>query len=47
VATATARPEKLTQTILAKAFRGELAPTEADLALPPVSKVIRNGQRAD
>jgi hypothetical protein len=32
VAAATARAEKLTQTILAKAFRGELVPTEAELA---------------
>src|SRR5579885_117683 len=32
VAMATARTEKLTQSILAKAFRGELVPTEADLA---------------
>jgi type I restriction enzyme S subunit len=32
VAAATARVEKLTQAILAKAFRGELVPTEAELA---------------
>jgi type I restriction enzyme S subunit len=32
VAMATARAEKLTQSILAKAFRGELVPTEAELA---------------
>jgi type I restriction enzyme S subunit len=32
IATATARGEKLTQSILAKAFRGELVPTEAELA---------------
>jgi type I restriction enzyme, S subunit len=32
VATATARADKLTQAILAKAFRGELVPTEAELA---------------
>lgn len=32
VSTATARAEKLTQAILAKAFRGELVLTEADLA---------------
>jgi type I restriction enzyme S subunit len=32
VKAATARAEKLTQAILAKAFRGELVPTEADLA---------------
>ncbi|MBY0525400.1 MAG: restriction endonuclease subunit S [Gemmataceae bacterium] len=32
VAVATARVEKLTQAILAKAFRGELVPTEAELA---------------
>ena len=32
VATATARAEKLTQAILAKALRGELVPTEAGLA---------------
>jgi type I restriction enzyme S subunit len=32
VATATQRAEKLTQAILAKAFRGELVPTEAELA---------------
>ena len=32
VATATARAEKLTQSILAKAFRGELVPTEAEFA---------------
>ncbi|MGH7987440.1 MAG: restriction endonuclease subunit S, partial [Candidatus Binataceae bacterium] len=32
VAIATARAEKLTQSILAKAFRGELVPTEAELA---------------
>lgn len=31
VAAATARAEKLTQAILAKAFRGELVPTEAEL----------------
>jgi len=32
VAVATAHAEKLTQSILAKAFRGELVPTEAELA---------------
>ena len=32
MAAATARADKLTQAILAKAFRGELAPTEAELA---------------
>jgi type I restriction enzyme, S subunit len=32
VAAATLRAERLTQAILAKAFRGELVPTEADLA---------------
>lgn len=32
VSTATARAEKLTQSILSKAFRGELVPTEAELA---------------
>ena len=32
VATSTARAEKLTQAILAKAFRGDLVPTEAELA---------------
>jgi type I restriction enzyme, S subunit len=32
VAAATARSEKLTRAILAKAFRGELVPIEADLA---------------
>jgi len=32
VAMATVRTEKLTQSILAKAFRGELVPTEAELA---------------
>jgi type I restriction enzyme, S subunit len=32
VVAATARAEKLTQAILAKAFRGELVPTEAELA---------------
>jgi hypothetical protein len=32
VAAATRRAEKLTQVILAKAFRGELVPTEAELA---------------
>jgi type I restriction enzyme S subunit len=32
VAAAAARAEKLTQAVLAKAFRGELAPTEAELA---------------
>jgi type I restriction enzyme, S subunit len=32
VAAATARADKLTQAILAKAFRGELVPTEAELA---------------
>ncbi len=32
VAAATARAEKLTQAILARAFRGELVPTEAELA---------------
>ena len=33
VAAATAQTDKLTQAILAKAFRGELVPTEAELAL--------------
>jgi type I restriction enzyme S subunit len=32
VQAATARVEKITQAILAKAFRGELVPTEAELA---------------
>ncbi len=32
MSTATARADKLTQAILAKAFRGELVPTEAELA---------------
>jgi type I restriction enzyme S subunit len=32
VSAATARADKLTQSILAKAFRGELVPTEAELA---------------
>ena len=32
VAAATARADKLTQSVLAKAFRGELVPTEAELA---------------
>jgi type I restriction enzyme S subunit len=32
VAATTARAEKLTQAILARAFRGELVPTEAELA---------------
>ncbi len=32
VAAATARSDKLTPAILAKAFRGELVPTEAELA---------------
>jgi type I restriction enzyme, S subunit len=32
VEAATRRTEKLTQAILAKAFRGELVPTEAELA---------------
>lgn len=32
VAAATVRTEKLTQAILSKAFRGELVPTEAELA---------------
>jgi len=32
VAIATARAERLTQSILAKALRGELVPTEAELA---------------
>jgi type I restriction enzyme S subunit len=32
VAAATARADKLTQAILAKAIRGELVPTEAELA---------------
>ena len=32
MAAGTARAEKLTQAILAKAFRGELVPTEAELA---------------
>jgi len=32
VAAASARADKLTQAILAKAFRGELVPTEAELA---------------
>jgi len=46
VAAATARAEKLTQAILAKAFRGELVPTEADLArrerrsYEPASKLL-------
>ena len=32
IAAASVRAEKLTQSILAKAFRGELVPTEAELA---------------
>jgi type I restriction enzyme S subunit len=32
VALATARAERLTQAVLARAFRGELVPTEAELA---------------
>jgi len=32
VVAATARAEKLTQAVLAKAFRGELVPTETELA---------------
>jgi type I restriction enzyme S subunit len=32
VAAGVARSDKLTQSILAKAFRGELVPTEAELA---------------
>jgi type I restriction enzyme S subunit len=32
MAAASARAEKLTQAIVAKAFRGELVPTEAELA---------------
>jgi hypothetical protein len=32
LAAATARADKITQAILAKAFRGELVPTEAELA---------------
>jgi type I restriction enzyme S subunit len=46
VASATARAEKLTQAILAKAFRGELVPTEAELArqegreYEPASKLL-------
>lgn len=32
VSAATVRAEKLTQAVLAKAFRGELVPTEAELA---------------
>ena len=32
VSAATQRSDKLTQSILAKAFRGELVPTEAELA---------------
>jgi type I restriction enzyme S subunit len=46
VAAATARAEKLTQAILAKAFRGELVPTEAELAhrerrsYEPASKLL-------
>ena len=32
VAAATTRADRLTQSILAKAFRGELVPTEAELA---------------
>jgi type I restriction enzyme S subunit len=32
VAAATARADKITRAILAKAFRGELVPTEAELA---------------
>jgi type I restriction enzyme S subunit len=32
VAAATTRADKITQAILAKAFRGELVPTEAELA---------------
>jgi type I restriction enzyme S subunit len=46
VASATTRAAKLTQAILAKAFRGELLPTEAELArregrsYEPASKLL-------
>jgi len=43
VAAATARAERLTQAILAKAFRGELVPTEAELA----RREGRDYERAD
>lgn len=54
VAAATARAEKLTQAILAKAFRGELVPTEAELArregrgYEPATELLERirGQRA-
>jgi type I restriction enzyme, S subunit len=54
VAAATARAEKLTQAILAKAFRGELVPTEAEVArrecrqYEPATQLLERvrGQRA-
>ena len=57
VATATSRAEKLTQSILAKAFRGELVPTEAELARSEgrdyesasvmLDKLIQEGRNGD
>ena len=57
VATATSRAEKLTQSILAKAFRGELVPTEAELARREgreyesasvlLDKIIQEGRNGD
>jgi type I restriction enzyme S subunit len=51
VAAATARADKLTQAILAKTFRGELVPTEAELArregrtYEPASALLERIQR--
>ncbi len=51
VATATARADRLTQSILAKAFRGELVPTDADLSrrdgrdYEPASALLERIQR--
>jgi len=53
VAAATVHAEKLTQAILAKAFRGELVPTEAELAhregrsYEPVSALLARIRAAD
>ncbi|MCW8129984.1 MAG: restriction endonuclease subunit S [Planctomycetota bacterium] len=52
VAAATARADKLTQAILARAFRGELVPTEAELArregrsYEPASELLKRIQAA-
>ena len=57
VATATSRAEKLAQSILAKAFRGELVPTESELARSEgrdyesasvmLDKLIQEGRNGD